>query len=234
MINCKFADIPVEISHRYDYVKKLTKNYITDDEPILRISLSEKELAEEIERDPSFSPAVHESSAIYRKLCQKLILHDIFVFHSSAVMYENMAYIFTAPSGTGKSTHASLWKEYFGDKAIIINDDKPLIKKADDGFWVYGTPWSGKTNTNVNTKVKIQSICLLQQAKENIIFPLTYEKALIPLLNQTLHFEDEKKENRILDLLDLLLTTVPIYKLGCNISKEAVELAYNTMKGTNK
>ena len=74
------------------------------------------------------------------------------LLHSSAVVVDGYAYLFSADSGTGKSTHTGLWKQHFGDRAYIINDDKPAIRKVDGEWYVFGTPWSGKTDTSVNPR----------------------------------------------------------------------------------
>lgn len=69
----------------------------------------------------------------------------------------------------GKSTHTKQWQKYFGaDQAIIINDDKPVLRRLEDGWYAYGTPFSGKTDENVNKKVKLQGICMLERGENRI------------------------------------------------------------------
>ena len=100
----------------------------------------------------------------------ELLNHNGIVFHSSAVVYNNKAYLFTAPSGTGKSTHTSLWIKYLGnEKAKILNDDKPALVFENGKVYAYGTPFSGKTDLNINEKYELGGICYLSQGDKNEI-----------------------------------------------------------------
>lgn len=92
-----------------------------------------------------------------------------FCFTCSAVALDGQAYLFTAPSGTGKSTHTRLWREVFGERAVMVNDDKPLIQVREDAIYVCGTPWNGKHNLDSNQKVPIKGICLLERGTVNHI-----------------------------------------------------------------
>lgn len=161
-----------------------------------------------------------------------LLDYNGFCLHSSAVALDNKAVLFSAPCGTGKSTHTGLWRKYFGeDKAIIINDDKPAIRLMGDTFYVYGTPWSGKSDLNTNVKVPLQTIVFLEQASENCIERMSNKDAVRWLYYQSLRPtgpRSEEKTSNLLNLLDKIVCQIPIYKMGCTISEEAVELSYNT------
>ncbi|NLN04106.1 MAG: hypothetical protein GX166_04700 [Clostridiaceae bacterium] len=161
----------------------------------------------------------------------RLLDFNGFFLHSSAVCVHNKAYLFSAPSGTGKSTHASLWKEYLGDEAVIINDDKPAIRLIEDEFFVFGTPFSGKTALNENMCVKLGAICILERGKENRINRIETEKAIFPILNQTLRPKEEEKMEVLLELLDKCLGKTKVYKLYCNMDIEAAKTAYEAMCG---
>ena len=89
--------------------------------------------------------------------------------HGAVVAWKNQGYLFTAPSGTGKSTHLALWKKYLGDQAEVINGDKPILKVTEDEVWVYGTPWAGKEQWQVNKKVALKGICFLERGEKNSI-----------------------------------------------------------------
>ncbi len=105
--------------------------------------------------------------------------------HSSAVVVDGYAYLFSADSGTGKSTHTGLWLEHFKEKAFIINDDKPVLRLENGQWFVYGTPWSGKTDLNINVKAKLGAIVFLERAKENHITPIEVKEAIPLFFNQT-------------------------------------------------
>lgn len=166
------------------------------------------------------------ASSFYRQL----IGYQGMLLHASAVCYRNGAYLFSAPCGTGKSTHTSLWLEKFGPEAFILNDDKPALRYINEKFYVYGTPWSGKYDASVNMRVPLQGICFLQQAPENRITPMAKKDALVQLLHQTIRKINQEQMIQTLDLIHQLLETIQIYQMGCTISKEAVQLSYHTMK----
>lgn len=152
-----------------------------------------------------------------------------FMLHSSAVEVDGKAYLFTAPSGTGKSTHTGLWLKLFGDRARIINDDKPAIRFIDGKAYAYGTPWSGKSDLNINTAVPIQGICVLERSENNFIELLDEGTAVFSVLNQTIRPRNAEYMNNLLTILDRVIASVPVWRMGCNISIEAAETAYNAM-----
>lgn len=196
------------------------------------ITLSEEFLKAKQKLNPHLSndecEYIWTGSAFYSKLLD----FNGFLLHASAVAMDNRAYLFSAKSGTGKSTHTSLWQEVYGaERAIIINDDKPAIRLLKDDFYVYGTPWSGKTNKNINTKVPLGAIIFIERSEENWIKKIDTKQALNLILNQTIRPQQVEKIDKLLILLDKLLKVIPIYKLGCNISEEAVRLVKETIGG---
>lgn len=157
-----------------------------------------------------------------------LLNYDGFCLHSSAVAVDQKAVLFSAPSGTGKSTHTKLWQKHFGeDKAIIINDDKPALRIIEDKFYVYGTPWSGKTDQSVNTKVPLQAIVFLEQAPDNYISRMSTKEAIKMVVYQSIHSKKSPENvDKLLSIIDKLVIRIPIYKMGCNISTDAVKMVY--------
>lgn len=153
------------------------------------------------------------------------------MLHSSAVVVDGYAYLFSANSGTGKSTHTQLWMKHFGDKAFIINDDKPALRYIDNQWYVYGTPWSGKTAMNVNEKVKLGAIVFLERSEDNWIEEISVKEAIPKFFNQTIRkLKLEENMDLVLRNMELILTSNPIYKMGCNISDEAVITAYEKIR----
>ena len=161
---------------------------------------------------------------------QKLLAFDGFMLHASAVAVDGVAYLFSAPSGTGKSTHTSLWKKVFNEKAIIINDDKPAIKIENNKCYVYGTPFSGKTDQNLNVRVPLKGVCILERGKENRIERISKEEAIFFILNQTIRPYNSSTMVKLMELLNQFLEVTPIYRMYCNISLEAAQMAYDVMK----
>ena len=154
---------------------------------------------------------------------RKILKYGGIMIHSSAVEVDGKSYLFSAPCGTGKSTHTKQWQKYFGaDQAIIINDDKPVLRRLEDGWYAYGTPFSGKTDENVNKKVKLQGICMLERG-ENRIRQIQPAEAIRP--------KNEKYLGKMMEIMDQLLREVPVYRMQCDISEEAVKMSYEAMKG---
>lgn len=151
------------------------------------------------------------------------------LLHASAVEMDGEAYLFSANSGTGKSTHTSLWLKNFGDRACIINDDKPAIRLFEDGVYVYGTPWSGKSDLNLNRKVPLRGICFLERGAQNEIEPMNPSEAISRIFEQTVRPKERKTAALLLGHMDRLLRTVPVWKLRCNMEDEAAYVSYNAM-----
>ena len=234
----------VRITCNYQETKRFCKEYLTENtEAQITVCVTLSDLAVEREKAEKeygkeagrFSNAYLEVLAVYRQIAAQMPKYDTFLFHGSAIAVDGEAYLFTAPSGTGKSTHARLWREYFGERAYMINDDKPLIQMMDDGrVLVHGTPWNGKHNLSTKVAVPLKGICVLSQGKENKIRKLTSTESF-PMIYQQTYRPIEKGEviKKTLTLLDQFMKQ-PIWHLECNISEEAVLLAYHTMSTNNK
>ena len=166
---------------------------------------------------------------------RQLLGFDGMLLHASAVMMDGKAYLFSAPSGTGKSTHTALWCRVFGeDRAKILNDDKPALRLEDGAFYAYGTPWSGKTDQNINVRVPVAGICILGRGEENTIRPYKGRQAIHDILEQTIRPQDQNLTENLLELLDRLLQTVPVWKMECNMDPQAALMAWRAMSADRK
>ena len=221
------ADTSFSLSTVYEYSHKLLRGYETDRAPEVHISTDQTDLAREYLKMEEYMPGPYvESLAVYRKLCDHLLGKHILLFHGSAIAVDGRAYIFAAPSGTGKSTHARLWRELLGPRAVMINDDKPLIDV--DRLLVYGTPWDGKHHLSANICAPLSGIALLSRSARNHIEPLDPLPALPVLLQQAYRSE---QVDRILPLVERLADSVPVYRLQCNMEPEAARISWRTMHG---
>ena len=149
------------------------------------------------------------------------------MLHSSAVICEGKAYLFTAPSGVGKSTHTEKWVRLFG--AEYLNDDKPALRLVDGQWMAYGTPWSGKYDLSSPRGVPLGGIAVLDRGEENRIFAMSPADALPFVMSQTAHKLTRKQMEHMLTIMDDLLQRVPVWKLICRKDDEAAILSHSVM-----
>ena len=238
---CCFAGRNVEICSLYPDIRELCRDYLTEGVPDFAVSVTPADLEAEREkaareaalegRKPYPHPEGYlETLAVYRRIAERMPEYGTVLFHGSCVAVDGAAYLFAARSGTGKSTHTRLWRELLKDRAVMVNDDKPLIHIDPQGkALVYGTPWDGKHRLSANTSAPLRAICLLERAGENRIREITRREALPGLIQQTYRPADPAALEKTLSLLHRL--DVRFYRLACNMDPEAAELSYNTMKG---
>lgn len=230
----KIADIVFDADIRYRYTYNIMKDYLVDDEPArFSIVITDEDIIKERELSPYvLEDALYESTAVYRKFIYEIMdKYDAFFFHCSSIAVDDKAIMFTAKSGTGKSTHRNLWVKNFGDKVTIINDDKPVIRKLDGVFYVYGTPWQGKEGLGANIRVRAEALCFLSRSEENFIGPISTGEVVARALNQTVRPKDARLMGNLLDLLDGFLQQVKCYDLRVNMRDDAALTAYNEIIG---
>lgn len=173
----------------------------------------------------------YEVTAILRFICDKVVSkYDGFFLHCSALMMDGKAFVFTAKSGTGKSTHASIWRKVFGDRVTMINDDKPIVRRIDGKFYVYGTPWNGKHHLSNNIKAPIGAVYFLSQSKENRVTKCDTLNSVTRLLAQTVLPDSKQNMDKLLDMLTELCSDIPMFCLECNMDDDAAFTAYNAIK----
>lgn len=170
-----------------------------------------------------------ETLAVYRKLAQLLVQDDILLMHGAVVAVDGQAYLFTAKSGTGKTTHTRLWMRQFGDRAVMVNGDKPLLHITSEGVTVYGTPWDGKEHLSTNTSCPLKALCILTRSETNHIERISKKEALPMLCQQSYRPCSPIGAQKMLALVDRLGSSVPLYRLGCNMEPEAALVAYHGM-----
>jgi len=158
------------------------------------------------------------------------LLHGYSALHASAIEYGHEAILFSAPSGTGKSTQARLWKTVY-PQVETINDDKPLLKVEHGQVYVYGSPWSGKDLVNQNAKVPLKAIVFLRQEGNNTIYPLTTQQKIIELYRNTYRPRISKLAEINLSMMNQILPIVVIISYGCNMTLDAVFTLHNYLYG---
>lgn len=161
------------------------------------------------------------SHAIHRKMVQ---------LHSSSILYKGRGILFLGSSGIGKTTQAELWNQK--RNALIINGDMNFVQEDSEKFWAWGTPWHGKSPYCVNTRVPICALIVLKQSEKNMIREL-YGFEKVSIVSRSV-FYPEWIENGIelcLELLDHLLSALPVYELSCRPDEEAVKLTESIVFG---
>lgn len=226
----KIADLIIEARARHKYTYDMCSEYLYSGErPIdFTVFASAEQLAEEMGKSPDFPEYLAENTIIYREICSKIIEYNAVFLHCAAISVDNEAYLFTAASGTGKTTHMRHWLTKFGSRAFIINGDKPIIRKMPDGkFYVFGTPWCGKEGFNTNAAVPAKAVFLLERGAVNEAYPASTEDAVHELLNQTVRPTNGTAMLDLLDTVEQFIEQTSFYRLRCNPNPDAADTAYN-------
>ena len=223
----KIAGKRIGITSLHKEVQELCEGYRTEGEAEILIRTTEEDIRLEREisgerdrkegRKPlNYPDSYLETLAVYRKMVEKLLEHNILLMHGSVVAVDGEGYLFTAKSGTGKSTHTGLWMEQFGERALMINDDKPLIEMKEKEILVYGTPWDGKHHRSTNCSVPLKAICKIYRGETNTIAQMDKKEMYPVLLQQIYRPATAVGMAKTLDLIEKMTGQVMLYQLHCN------------------
>lgn len=230
----RLAGLLFDVQCCYETTRNLCRDYLTEENGEADYAISVTEVDIEWERrhllkkdDPmaDTKPEALDSLSLNRKLAEFLPSRDRILFHGSCLAFNGQGVLFTAKSGTGKSTHTRLWRENFGDRVVMVNDDKPFLHITENGVSVCGTPWRGKHRLGGNMTVPLKAICIVTRSPENRIERITPREALTTLLQQTYRPGDQEMLGQTLTLLDQLSRQVGLYRLYCNMDSEAARTA---------
>lgn len=236
----EIAGTVISVQTLFESTREYCLPYLTDREPDLSVEISvddlvyeqmmlEQEAIEEGLKIRKFKEPFLERTSIQRRVADHLVGQNTLMLHGSTVAVDGRAYLFTAPCGTGKSTHARLWREVFGDRAIMVNDDKPFLKISPFGVLAYGSPWSGKHGLANNICVPLKGICLLDRGKENLIHPVG-PGDLVDFLRKQAHIpEDASLAQKAYAMVEQLAQIVPLWHMQCNKELDAAKVAYLAM-----
>lgn len=196
----------------------------------ITINVDEKRVLNAMQEHPELIQDDWEYMLTGSDFYTELLKFDGILLHSSCIVVDDKAYAFSADSGTGKSTHTQLWLKHFGDRAYMLNDDKPAIRLIDGKVYACGTPWSGKYDYSTPAVVELAGICFLERSENNWIRKADTGKAVFNIFSQTIRKLSKKNMDSLFDVLEQIFSKVPLYEFGCNISEEAVLTSYNAMK----
>ena len=226
------------VSAIFESTRSHCKDYLCEDAADFDIRITPEDIAFEREKSVqedrlegkpprSFPDAYLETIAVQRRLAERLFDADVLLFHGSVVAVDGAAYLFTAKSGTGKSTHTKLWREGFGSRAVMINDDKPFLQLTGKEVSIHGSPWSGKHGLDSNIRVPLKGICLLERGAENVIRQAAPEE--VRDLLKGFRPQTAEQSETYEQLLAQLLKKVPLWHMYCNTEQDAAIIAYTTM-----
>ena len=175
-----------------------------------------------------------ENTAVYRKIVESLLDYSYLLMHGAVVSVKNNAFMFSAPSGTGKTTHIRKWLKYIED-SIVVNGDKPLIRVGDKDIIACGTPWSGNEHLNTNIMVPLKAIAFLERSETNNIQEISFSQAYPYIIQQTHIPDDSQKARQTLDLISKLFGKLKFYRFRCNNYKDdCLKVAYDALVESDK
>ena len=241
MFNIKIVNHVFSVRSNYTLIKQICNDYLINDSANVKITVNHEDIEyerikamreNEIEGIPyrKISDAYLETTIVQRKITEKLFEYDVLLFHGSVIAIDGNAYLFTAKSGTGKSTHTRLWREVFGDRAVMVNDDKPFLEIRENQVIAHGSPWNGKHRLGENISLPLRAICILERGETNEIHPITPAQALPMLMQQSQRPQDRKKLPLYMDLIDQLSSRVRFYRMRCNMDPQAARMSYDAMR----
>ena len=232
MFFLKIADLTVKVNNLYGYVAKVCEGYTVapTDTYDIEVKITAEDLADEPRPDDApIPPQILESMAVYRRIAEQLPSRDAFVMHGSVIAVDGKAYIFTAKSGVGKTTHTRLWLEKFGDKAHVLNGDKPIIRFIGGIPYACGTPWRGKENYGINEMLPLAGIVFFARGLVNRAYPIDQERAFFGLASQIYRSRDKDNVLATVALTDRLLSAVKLIGAECNMEKDAADVVHDAL-----
>ena len=236
------AGLAVQVQPMFETTAAYCRNYWTDETADFSVAVTEADLAfeqqmldqeakEEGLKLRKFTGPFLERTAIQRKIAEELLRRDTLLLHGSTVAVDGAAYLFTAACGTGKSTHTRLWREAFGERAVMINDDKPFLQFAGDRVIAYGSPWSGKHGLDTNIHAPLKGICILKRGIVNQIRRIEPEAVIEMLQHQSFLSTDPALQEKTTVLVQRLAQAVPLWEMECTKDREAAEISHAAMSG---
>ena len=232
----RMAELNIIIKHRHAATARVCRDYLwdfADGEADLTVWATDADIeAERGVAEEAFSDGYLESVCVYRNICRRLPTRGALLFHAAVIADGERGYGFSAPSGTGKSTHIRLWREAFGDCITVVNGDKPILRRKPDGWYAYGTPWCGKEGWNTNRSVRLDGLCFLERGNTDTIERLPLEQTAERAIRQVIIPPDPAEALATLKLMEQLKKEIPLWRMTCTMSTQAAITAREAMKQT--
>lgn len=230
------ADLKVEFHPIHERVQQMLRNYSADFEKAdLVIHMTQQDIDFERTFDkklrPNLAERAVEKTAAFRKFAENLPAFDGALLHSCLIKVDDRGIAFSAPSGTGKSTHMMLWQRLLGDRLTIINGDKPLVRFVEDNLYAYGSPWMGKEWLGCNQKACLTDVCLIERSAINKTEPISKEEGIMLLMQQIYMPLNSDMRIKTMGIIYRIAENVRFWKISCNMELDAAKVAYNTIFG---
>lgn len=230
MITISVAGLCVALDTDSPYILAQCKRLLADRQPVLLAQATEEEISQEMILGECTQQQA-EFVCLHRSLVEQLLPYDRFMLHGAAIQVDGRAYLFSAKSGVGKTTHIRLWRECFGDRVRMVNGDKPILWKKDGAWVACGTPWCGKEGWTSTDCVPAAGLCFLERSETNWIHPANSDEIVARIFHQIHRPEESRKSLLMMNLLDDFLSAVPCWVMGCNMEQEAALTAFQAMTG---
>lgn len=235
------AGYPIHVEALFESTKRYCSAYLCDGPALVSVCVAASDIDAEREKAAredeieglqprTFSDAYLETLALYRKIADALLMRDVLLFHGSVMACGGKAYLFTAPSGTGKTTHCRLWLSEI-EGSYVLNGDKPLLRVESDRILACGTPWQGKEKLGRNEILPLSAVCILSRDTKNHIEAVSFHDAMPALFSQSNRPRRPEAIRKTLELIDRLGRHTRLYSLGCNTEPEAAHVSFRGITG---
>ncbi len=228
----KIAGLVVELEPKYEETKKLVKPFLYEGgrEPDVTLKINEdyfKDLCRRAEKGITVGEL--ENFAFSTQFNRHAICFQTMLVHSSAIVYDGKAYLFSADSGVGKSFHTRLWLKAFGDRVHILNDDKPVVRLSGEVPTVCGTPFDGGSEIALNESVPLGAIVFIERGEQNSVRVPGTKEIIQRLYFQTVRMVSAATADKMLDNFSLLISKAKFYVLTCNTDISAAHTAFDAI-----
>ncbi|MBQ9068653.1 MAG: hypothetical protein IJ131_06265 [Eggerthellaceae bacterium] len=226
----RLANLVVQVATLHAATYELCQSYLCDKDCPFDISVSVRQRDIDHERTQdvqgAFDDPYYETLAVYRAIAEELPRFGRMLVHGSAVAIGNRSWLFMAPSGTGKSTHARWWRTAFANEnPYVINDDKPIVRVGEDGVFVYGTPWDGKERLSTNACARLAAIGLLKQGEQDFAQRADTHSATPELMRHAYRPVSANAARSTIELVLKIAEEVPLFHLRVTDSIQAAHAA---------
>lgn len=159
-----------------------------------------------------------------------LLKHRAVILHSSYIIWKNQAILFTAPSGTGKSTQASLWEKYRG--AVIANGDRTILREKNGKIYACGMPICGSSDICLNMEAPLRAVVYLSQAPEDFVEDMDLKQKIKKLISETtINFFNRNFFDGAMEVISDIAARVDMYHLFCTKEESAVDVLAGKLEG---